>query len=135
MPREEEGLLRGFAFTVALATFAASLFLLGGFDAANWNFVVDKEWVPAFGIHFKLGLYTMVGSLLMIVAILYLYVRHHDATNVWTFDYDQLMKVVLSPKEQLYCFIAFALAFCIKVPLFPFHTWLPDAHVEAPTAG
>ncbi|HEY1584812.1 MAG TPA: NADH-quinone oxidoreductase subunit M, partial [Polyangia bacterium] len=49
--------------------------------------------------------------------------------------YDTLLKLVLSPKEQLYCFGAFALAFCIKVPLFPFHTWLPDAHVEAPTAG
>src|SRR5207237_1632823 len=73
--------------------------------------------------------------LLMIVAILYLYVRNHDATNVWSFDYDTLLKLVLSPTEQLYCFLAFALAFCIKVPLFPFHTWLPDAHVEAPTAG
>jgi NADH-quinone oxidoreductase subunit M len=83
----------------------------------------------------KFVIYTMVGSLLMIVAILYLYVRNHDATNVWTFDYDTLAKLVLTPKEQFYCFCAFALAFCIKVPLFPFHTWLPDAHVEAPTAG
>ncbi|HEV7387122.1 MAG TPA: NADH-quinone oxidoreductase subunit M, partial [Gemmatimonadaceae bacterium] len=83
----------------------------------------------------KFVLYTMVGSLLMIVAIIYLYIRNHDATGVWSFDYDTLLKVVLSPKEQLYCFGAFALAFCIKVPLFPFHTWLPDAHVEAPTAG
>ena len=83
----------------------------------------------------KFVLYTMVGSLLMIVAIIYLYVRNHDATGVWTFDYDTLLKLVLSPKEQLFCFGAFALAFCIKVPLFPFHTWLPDAHVEAPTAG
>jgi NADH-quinone oxidoreductase subunit M len=83
----------------------------------------------------KFVIYTMVGSLLMIVAIIYLYVKNHDATNAWTFDYDTLNKLVLSPSEQLYCFIAFALAFCIKVPLFPFHTWLPDAHVEAPTAG
>jgi NADH-quinone oxidoreductase subunit M len=83
----------------------------------------------------KFVIYTMVGSLLMIVAIIYLYIRHHDVTQVWTFDYDALNRVVLSPREQLYCFAAFALAFCIKVPLFPFHTWLPDAHVEAPTAG
>jgi NADH-quinone oxidoreductase subunit M len=83
----------------------------------------------------KFVLYTMVGSLLMIVAIIYLYIRNHDATGVWTFDYDTLLKLVLSPREQLFCFGAFALAFCIKVPLFPFHTWLPDAHVEAPTAG
>jgi NADH-quinone oxidoreductase subunit M len=83
----------------------------------------------------KFVLYTMVGSLLMVVAILYLYVQHHDATKVWTFDYAALSKLVLAPREQLLCFAAFALAFAIKVPLFPLHTWLPDAHVEAPTAG
>jgi NADH-quinone oxidoreductase subunit M len=83
----------------------------------------------------KFFLYTMVGSLLMVVAILYLYVKHHDVHQVWSFDYDALRKIVLSPTEQLWCFLAFALAFCIKVPLFPLHTWLPDAHVEAPTAG
>ena len=223
LPREEEGLLRGFAFTVALLTFGVSLFMLGDFDPTKWNHLVDKEWVAAFGIHFKLAvdgislwlvllttflmpivlcaswssiekktrefvvamliletgmigtflatdlfvfytfwevmlipmyfiigiwggdrklyaaikfvLYTMVGSLLMIVAIIYLYIRNHDATGIWTFDYDTLLKVVLSPREQLFCFGAFALAFCIKVPLFPFHTWLPDAHTDAPTAG
>ena len=73
----------------------------------------------------------MVGSLLMIVAILYLYVRNHDATGVWTFDYDTLLKVVLSPKEQLLCFGAFALAFCIKVPLFP----LPHLAARRPRRG
>jgi NADH-quinone oxidoreductase subunit M len=83
----------------------------------------------------KFVLYTMVGSLLMIVAILYLYVRHHEVTGTWSFDYDQIRLLVLSSREQLFCFLAFALAFCIKVPLFPLHTWLPDAHVEAPTAG
>ncbi|MEO6954657.1 MAG: NADH-quinone oxidoreductase subunit M [Polyangia bacterium] len=83
----------------------------------------------------KFVLYTMVGSLLMIVAILYLYVQNHALTQVWTFDYDTLRQVVLPHGPQLLCFLAFALAFCIKVPLFPFHTWLPDAHVEAPTAG
>jgi NADH-quinone oxidoreductase subunit M len=83
----------------------------------------------------KFVLYTMVGSLLMIVAILWLYIKHHDAAKVWSFDYDDLRRVVLSPNEQLACFLAFAAAFLIKVPLFPLHTWLPDAHVEAPTAG
>jgi len=83
----------------------------------------------------KFVLYTMVGSLLMVVAILYVYVKYHDIKGVWTFDYATLSKLVLAPREQLYCFAAFALAFCIKVPLFPLHTWLPDAHVEAPTAG
>jgi len=83
----------------------------------------------------KFVIYTMVGSLLMIVAILFLYIKGHDALQTWTFDYAELQRVVLSPSEQLLCFGAFALAFCIKVPLFPLHTWLPDAHVEAPTAG
>ena len=83
----------------------------------------------------KFVIYTMVGSLLMIVAILYLYVQNHTLTGVWTFDYETLRQVILPHGPQLLCFLAFALAFCIKVPLFPFHTWLPDAHVEAPTAG
>lgn len=83
----------------------------------------------------KFVIYTMVGSLLMLVAILYLYIKGHQATGQWSFAYDTLQKLILTPREQLYCFLAFALAFCIKVPLFPLHTWLPDAHVEAPTAG
>ncbi|MCS6914059.1 MAG: NADH-quinone oxidoreductase subunit M [Myxococcales bacterium] len=83
----------------------------------------------------KFVLYTMVGSLLLLVAILYLYVKVHQATGTWSFAYADMQRLVLSEREQLYCFAAFALAFCIKVPLFPLHTWLPDAHVEAPTAG
>jgi NADH-quinone oxidoreductase subunit M len=83
----------------------------------------------------KFVIYTLVGSLLMLIAILYLYVKHHEATQLWSFDYTSISRLVLSPQEQLGCFAAFALAFCIKVPLFPLHTWLPDAHVEAPTAG
>jgi NADH-quinone oxidoreductase subunit M len=223
LPREEEGLHRGVALTTALAAFAASLFMLPGFDAGGFNLVIDKEWVPSLGIHYKLGvdgislwlvllttflvpivllsswgaihrkvrefciamlvletgmlgtflaldlfffyvfwevmlipmyliigiwggdrrlyasikfvLYTMVGSLLMVVAILYLYVRNYEATKVWTFDYQALSPWAMSAREQIFCFAAFALAFAIKVPLFPLHTWLPDAHVEAPTAG
>jgi NADH-quinone oxidoreductase subunit M len=83
----------------------------------------------------KFVIYTMVGSLLMLVAILYLYIKGHEASGIWSFDYDHLLKLVLTSAEQKWCFAAFALAFCIKVPLFPLHTWLPDAHVEAPTAG
>ncbi|HRI50460.1 MAG TPA: NADH-quinone oxidoreductase subunit M [Pseudomonadota bacterium] len=83
----------------------------------------------------KFVIYTMVGSLLMLIAILFLYIKGHEATGVWSFDYDNLRKLVLTSAEQKWCFAAFALAFCIKVPLFPLHTWLPDAHVEAPTAG
>jgi len=84
----------------------------------------------------KFVLYTMVGSLLMLTAIFYVYVKHGQLPNgSYTFDIVQLEKMVLPHSAQLWCFLAFALAFAIKVPLFPLHTWLPDAHVEAPTAG
>jgi NADH-quinone oxidoreductase subunit M len=84
----------------------------------------------------KFVLYTMVGSALMLVAILALYYRHGGATGMYTFDVPTLARFVLPPgTTQDLMFLAFALAFAIKVPLFPFHTWLPDAHVEAPTAG
>jgi NADH-quinone oxidoreductase subunit M len=84
----------------------------------------------------KFVLYTMAGSALMLVAILALYYHHGAATGVYTFDVPTLARWVLPPGlGQNLMFLAFALAFAIKVPLFPFHTWLPDAHVEAPTAG
>ena len=84
----------------------------------------------------KFVLYTMVGSALMLVAILSLYYQHGAATGAYTFDLLTLARWVMPPgSAQNLMFLAFALAFAIKVPLFPFHTWLPDAHVEAPTAG
>jgi NADH-quinone oxidoreductase subunit M len=83
----------------------------------------------------KFVLFTMVGSLPMLVAILYLAWRVKSAGGTAAFDYDAAARLALSPREQLWCFAAFALAFAIKVPLFPLHTWLPDAHVEAPTGG
>ncbi len=83
----------------------------------------------------KFVIYTMVGSLLMLVAILFLYIKGHQATGEWSFAYESMQRLILTPEQQLFCFLAFGLAFCIKVPLFPLHTWLPDAHVEAPTAG
>ncbi|MBI4860574.1 MAG: NADH-quinone oxidoreductase subunit M [Candidatus Riflebacteria bacterium] len=85
----------------------------------------------------KFILYTMIGSLLMLVAILYLAHRHWTLSQpqVWTFNVLELYNTPLEPTEQLWLFAAFALAFAIKVPLFPFHTWLPDAHTEAPTGG
>ncbi|HEX5031048.1 MAG TPA: NADH-quinone oxidoreductase subunit M [Candidatus Eisenbacteria bacterium] len=83
----------------------------------------------------KFILYTVAGSLLMLVAILYLYFSFHAATGEFTFDLLRLYNTPLSHPAQLWLFSAFALAFAIKVPMFPFHTWLPDAHVEAPTAG
>jgi NADH-quinone oxidoreductase subunit M len=84
----------------------------------------------------KFFIYTAVGSLLMLVGIITLYFLYH------TFDYPALLQAMnakplaeFGARVEFWLFLAFALAFCIKVPLFPFHTWLPDAHTEAPTAG
>ena len=83
----------------------------------------------------KFFLYTALGSLLMLVGILYLYVSAREANGIPSFHMTDLLGAPLSLSEQLWLFAAFALAFSIKVPLFPLHTWLPDAHVEAPTPG
>tara|TARA_B100000686_G_C16789156_1_gene977379 strand:- start:1826 stop:3379 length:1554 start_codon:yes stop_codon:yes gene_type:complete len=84
----------------------------------------------------KFFLYTAVGSLLMLVAIIWMYFHFQEQTGLYTTD---LMKITnnidIDLIAQKWLFIAFFLAFAIKVPMFPFHTWLPDAHVEAPTAG
>src|SRR6185369_12451572 len=81
----------------------------------------------------KFFIYTAVGSLLMLVGIIALYFLYH------TFDYVTLLQAMaanpLAARVEFWFFLAFTFAFCIKVPLFPLHTWLPDAHTEAPTAG
>ena len=79
----------------------------------------------------KFFLYTMAGSALMLVAFLVLY----RETGARSFDLRELIRISIDPGMQMWLFLAFALAFAVKVPMFPFHTWLPDAHVEAPTAG
>jgi len=83
----------------------------------------------------KFFLFTMAGSVLMLVAILVLYFIHLNATGQPSFDLLELYKLKIPVGTQYWLFGAFALAFAIKVPMFPFHTWLPDAHAEAPTAG
>jgi NADH-quinone oxidoreductase subunit M len=83
----------------------------------------------------KFFLYTMFGSLLMLVAILYLYFYNGAQTGIYTFNLLELYKLSIPYHLQIWLFLAFALAFAIKVPMFPFHTWLPDAHTEAPTVG
>ncbi|MDA1184040.1 MAG: NADH-quinone oxidoreductase subunit M [Acidobacteria bacterium] len=83
----------------------------------------------------KFMLYTMAGSVLMLVAILGMAYLHSAATGSYTFDLLKLYSLDIAPQTQMWFFLAFTLAFAIKVPLFPFHTWLPDAHVQAPTAG
>jgi NADH-quinone oxidoreductase subunit M len=84
----------------------------------------------------KFAIYTMVGSLPMLIAILYLAVLHgraHDGQL--SFDLLRLYELSIPAYAEMWLFAAFALAFAIKVPVFPLHTWLPDAHVEAPTGG
>jgi NADH-quinone oxidoreductase subunit M len=83
----------------------------------------------------KFILYTMAGSVLMLLAILGLAYLHSTTAGGYSFDLLQLYDLSIPRRLQFWFFLAFTLAFAIKVPLFPFHTWLPDAHVEAPTAG
>jgi NADH-quinone oxidoreductase subunit M len=226
VPRGREALVRGLGLAVAVATFALSVPLYTGFEAArpDYQFQEFATWLPALGAAYHVGidgislllvllttlltpvalgsawhavedrtkefvitvllletgmlgvfvsldlflfyvfweamlipmyvvigvwgganriyaaikfvLYTMVGSVLMLLAILVLYYQHGAATGLFTFDVPTLARYVVEPGlAQDAMFLAFALAFAIKVPLFPLHTWLPDAHVEAPTAG
>jgi NADH-quinone oxidoreductase subunit M len=83
----------------------------------------------------KFILYTMAGSVLMLLAILGLAYLHSTTAGNYSFDLLDLYALKVPSNLQFWFFLAFAVAFAIKVPLFPFHTWLPDAHVEAPTAG
>src|SRR6058998_3284745 len=85
----------------------------------------------------KFFLYTLLGSVLMLLGILFLYFHHHTVTGVFTFSIPELYKTApqIPFASAVWLFLAFFLGFAIKVPMFPFHTWLPDAHVEAPTAG
>ncbi len=83
----------------------------------------------------KFFLYTMAGSVLMLVAILSLYHLQKQFSGVPSFDLPSFYAMPIAPQQQLWYFLAFAFAFAIKVPMWPVHTWLPDAHVEAPTAG
>lgn len=83
----------------------------------------------------KLFIYTAGGSLLMLVALLGLYYTHFEQMGAWSTDLPDLLRLAITPGSQKWMFACLALAFAIKVPMFPVHTWLPDAHVEAPTGG
>ena len=85
----------------------------------------------------KFFLYTLFGSVLMLLGIIFLYFHHHTLTGAYTFSIPELYTTApkIAGPAALWLFFAFFLGFAIKVPMFPFHTWLPDAHVEAPTAG
>ncbi|MBI6547001.1 MAG: NADH-quinone oxidoreductase subunit M [Cyanobacteria bacterium NC_groundwater_1444_Ag_S-0.65um_54_12] len=83
----------------------------------------------------KFALMTLVGSLTMLLAILYIGVRIHDTTGAWSFGYEQALGLSFSRKEEIWLFFAFMAAFAVKIPLFPLHPWLPGAYTAAPTAA
>jgi NADH-quinone oxidoreductase subunit M len=83
----------------------------------------------------KFVIFTMTGSLLMLIALISLYLIHGNQTGTYTFSFTQLIHTPLSWPAEILLYAAFLLAFAIKVPIIPVHTWLPDAHTEAPTAG
>ena len=83
----------------------------------------------------KFFLYTLAGSVLLLLGILALYFHQHSVTGIWSFDILAMQQLDIPMGLQTWIFLAMFLGFAIKVPMFPFHTWLPDAHVEAPTAG
>lgn len=99
-------------------------FLVGVWGGANRRYAT-----------LKFIIYTMGASLLMLVAILALYFFHHAQTGEYTFDITKLYGTPIPPHALLPMALAFFVAFSVKSPLFPFHTWLPDAHAEAPIAG
>ena len=112
------------------ASLVPMFFLIGIWGGANRIYAAVKFFI-----------FTFLGSLLMLVAIIALYYLHASATGTGTFDYVTLLNslkagdLAFTGYAATLLFLAFALSFSIKVPLFPFHTWLPDAHTEAPTAG
>jgi NADH-quinone oxidoreductase subunit M len=83
----------------------------------------------------KFLLFTQLSGLLMLIAILALYVMHHQATGVYTFQYGDLLGTELTPGAELWIMLGFIIAFAVKLPVVPLHSWLPDAHSEASTAG
>ena len=83
----------------------------------------------------KFFLYTLAGSVLLLLGILALYFHQHSVTGIWSFNILSFQELSIPIHLQIWIFLAFFVGFAIKVPMFPFHTWLPDAHVEAPTAG
>ena len=83
----------------------------------------------------KFVIFTLVGSILMLLGILTMFYQHYVATGVLTFDITALIETPMEPAMQWWVFWALFVGFAVKVPMFPVHTWLPDAHTEAPTAG
>jgi len=83
----------------------------------------------------KFFMFTLVGSVVMLLGILAVYFYHHEVTGIYSFDITRFHQLNMPFDLQWWVFLAFFLGFAVKVPMFPFHTWLPDAHTDAPTAG
>lgn len=83
----------------------------------------------------KFFIFTQLSGLLMLIAILALFFTHHSATGVYTFEYQDLLGTAMSPNAEMWMMLGFFVAFAVKLPVVVLHTWLPDAHTEAPTAG
>jgi NADH-quinone oxidoreductase subunit M len=83
----------------------------------------------------KFFIFTQASGLLMLLAILGLYFVHYRTTGIYTFKYDELLGTAMAPRVAMLLMLGFFVAFAVKLPAFPFHPWLPDAHTEAPTAG
>ena len=83
----------------------------------------------------KFFLFTQFSGLLMLIAILALYFIHHKTTGVYTFEYSELLNTQLNHRAEFWIMLGFFVAFAVKLPVVPLHTWLPDAHTQAPTAG
>jgi NADH-quinone oxidoreductase subunit M len=99
-------------------------FLIGIWGHENRNYAALKFFI-----------FTQAGSLLMLLSILALYFKHHGATGLWTFDYPLLLGTPMGTSTAFWMMLGFFVAFAVKLPMIPFHPWLPDAHTEAPTAG
>jgi NADH-quinone oxidoreductase subunit M len=83
----------------------------------------------------KFFLFTQLSGLLMLIAILALFFLHYRATGIYTFEYEELLGTAMSPTAEMWIMLGFFVAFAVKLPVVVLHTWLPDAHTEAPTAG
>jgi len=83
----------------------------------------------------KFFIFTQLSGLLMLIAILALFFLHHNATGIYSFEYQDLLGTAMSPSAEMWIMLGFFVAFAVKLPVVVLHTWLPDAHTEAPTAG
>lgn len=137
----------GFFFLNLLWTLAGIIGVFTALDLFLFYFFWELMMVPVFLLiaiwghenriyaAIKFFLFTQISGLLMLAAIVGLYVVHGSSTGSYTFDYSALLGGVMPPNTAMWLMLGFLFAFAVKLPAFPFHSWLPDAYTEAPTAG